>query len=63
MSWSCVSWLGPVRTATGGLMRHKVQAVVIGMVLLVSTASATPAAWAAGSPLIRPSTMCSVRPA
>jgi putative ABC transport system permease protein len=36
-----VSWLGPVRTATGGLMRHKVQAVVIGMVLLVSTASAT----------------------
>jgi putative ABC transport system permease protein len=36
-----VSWFGPVRTATGGLMRHKVQAVVIGMVLLVSTASAT----------------------
>jgi putative ABC transport system permease protein len=36
-----VSWSGPVRTATGGLMRHKVQAVVIGMVLLVSTASAT----------------------
>ena len=33
--------VGPVRTATGGLMRHKVQAVVIGMVLLVSTASAT----------------------
>jgi len=36
-----VSWLGPIRTATGGLLRHKVQAVVIGMVLLVSTASAT----------------------
>jgi hypothetical protein len=33
--------VGPVRTATGGLLRHKVQAVVIGMVLLVSTASAT----------------------
>ena len=36
-----VSWFGPIRTATGGLMRHKVQAVVIGLVLLVSTASAT----------------------
>jgi putative ABC transport system permease protein len=36
-----MSWLGPVRTATGGLLRHKVQAVVLGMVLLVSTASAT----------------------
>jgi putative ABC transport system permease protein len=36
-----MSWFGPVRTATGGLMRHKVQAVVLGMVLLVSTASAT----------------------
>jgi len=36
-----VSWFGPVRTATGGMLRHKVQAVVIGMVLLVSTASAT----------------------
>jgi putative ABC transport system permease protein len=36
-----VSWFGPVRTATGGLLRHKVQAVVLGMVLLVSTASAT----------------------
>ena len=36
-----MSWFGPVRTATGGMMRHKVQAVVIGMVLLVSTASAT----------------------
>ena len=36
-----MSWFGPVRTATGGMMRHKVQAVVIAMVLLVSTASAT----------------------
>ena len=36
-----MSWLGAVRTATGGMLRHKVQAVVIGMVLLVSTASAT----------------------
>jgi putative ABC transport system permease protein len=36
-----VSWFGPVRTATGGMMRHKVQAVVLGLVLLVSTASAT----------------------
>src|ERR1700729_676843 len=36
-----MSWFGPVRTATGGLMRHEVQAIVIDMVLLVSTASAT----------------------
>jgi putative ABC transport system permease protein len=36
-----MNWLGAVRTATGGLLRHKVQAVVIGMVLLISTASAT----------------------
>src|ERR1019366_4896528 len=36
-----MSWLGPIRTASGGLLRHKVQAVVLGMVLLVSTASAT----------------------
>jgi putative ABC transport system permease protein len=36
-----MSWFGPVRTATGGMRRHKVQAVVLGMVLLVSTASAT----------------------
>ena len=36
-----MSWLGAIRTATGGMTRHKVQAVVIGMVLLVSTASAT----------------------
>jgi putative ABC transport system permease protein len=36
-----MSWLGPIRTATGGLLRHKMQAVVIAMVLLVSTASAT----------------------
>ena len=34
-------WFGAVRTATGGMLRHKVQAVVLGMVLLVSTASAT----------------------
>jgi putative ABC transport system permease protein len=36
-----MSWLGAVRTASGGLARHKVQAVVIGLVLLVATASAT----------------------
>jgi len=36
-----MSWLGAVGTATGGMLRHKVQAIVIGMVLLVSTASAT----------------------
>ena len=36
-----MSWFGAIRTATGGLRRHKVQAVVIAMVLLVSTASAT----------------------
>ena len=36
-----MNWLGAVRTATGGMLRHKVQAVVIGMVLLISTASAT----------------------
>jgi putative ABC transport system permease protein len=34
-------WMGAVRTASGGVLRHKVQSVVIGMVLLVSTASAT----------------------
>jgi putative ABC transport system permease protein len=34
-------WLGVVRTASGGMLRHKVQAVVIGAVLLTSTASAT----------------------
>jgi putative ABC transport system permease protein len=34
-------WLAAIRTATGGLRRHKLQATVIGMVLLVSTASAT----------------------
>jgi putative ABC transport system permease protein len=38
MSWP---WLGPVRTAAGGVLRHKVQAVAIGLVVLVSTASAT----------------------
>jgi putative ABC transport system permease protein len=36
-----MSGIGPVRTAAGGILRHKVQAVVIGTVLLVSTASAT----------------------
>jgi putative ABC transport system permease protein len=36
-----VNWLGAVRTATGGMLRHKVQTVVLGMVLLISTASAT----------------------
>jgi putative ABC transport system permease protein len=36
-----VNWLSAVRTATGGMLRHKVQAVVLGLVLLVSTASAT----------------------
>jgi hypothetical protein len=36
-----MSWFSSVRTATGGLLRHKMQAVVIAMVLLVSTASAT----------------------
>ncbi len=36
-----MSGFGAVRTATGGMLRHKVQAVVIGMVLLISTASAT----------------------
>jgi putative ABC transport system permease protein len=36
-----MSWLGAVRTASGGMLRHKVQAVAIGLVLLVSTASAT----------------------
>jgi hypothetical protein len=36
-----VNWFGAIRTATGGVLRHKVQAVVLAMVLLVSTASAT----------------------
>ena len=36
-----MSWAGSVRTASGGPFRHKVQAFVLGMVLLVSTASAT----------------------
>ena len=38
---SGTSWAGSVAAASGGMLRHKVQAVVIGMVLLVSTASAT----------------------
>src|SRR5450756_3118410 len=35
------TWFGVVRTASGGILRHKVQAVVIAAVLLVATASAT----------------------
>ena len=35
------TWLGPVRTAAGGIRRHKVQTIVITVVLLVATASAT----------------------
>jgi putative ABC transport system permease protein len=35
------SWLGPVRTASGGMRRHKVQTIVIAVVLFVATASAT----------------------
>jgi putative ABC transport system permease protein len=34
------NWLGPVRTASGGMRRHKVQAIVIAAVLFVATASA-----------------------
>src|SRR5690242_17433053 len=41
MSWPRRHWLGPVRTAAGGMRRHKVQAIAIGLVVLVSTASAT----------------------
>ena len=40
-NWPSKNWLGAIRTATGGMLRHKVQAVVLAMVLLVSTASAT----------------------
>ena len=40
-NWTLRNWLGPVRTAAGGVLRHKVQAVAIGLVVLVSTASAT----------------------
>jgi putative ABC transport system permease protein len=36
-----MSWTGAIRTATGGMLRHKVQALVIGLVLLIATASAT----------------------
>jgi putative ABC transport system permease protein len=36
-----MSFLAPVRTASGGIFRHKVQAFVLTMVLLISTASAT----------------------
>jgi len=34
-------WLSVVRTASGGVLRHKVQAVVIVAVLFIATASAT----------------------
>jgi putative ABC transport system permease protein len=34
-------WLGVVATASGGVLRHKVQAVVIVAVLFIATASAT----------------------
>jgi len=36
-----MNWVGAIRTASGGMLRHKVQGVVIGMVLVISTASAT----------------------
>jgi putative ABC transport system permease protein len=36
-----MSWAGAIRTAMGGILRHKVQAVVIGLVLLIATGSAT----------------------
>jgi putative ABC transport system permease protein len=36
-----MSWFGAIRTATGGVMRHKVQAIALSVVLLVATASAT----------------------
>ena len=36
-----MSRAGAVRTAAGGVLRHKVQAIVIAVVLLASTASAT----------------------
>jgi putative ABC transport system permease protein len=35
------SWLGPVRTASGGIRRRKVATIVIAVVLFVATASAT----------------------
>ncbi len=34
------SWLGPVAVASGGVLRHKVQTVVIAAVLFIATASA-----------------------
>jgi putative ABC transport system permease protein len=36
-----MSWAGAIRTATGGVLRHKVQALVIVLVVLIATASAT----------------------
>jgi putative ABC transport system permease protein len=41
MNGSARNWFGAIRTASGGMLRHKVQTVVLGLVLLVSTASAT----------------------
>ena len=38
---SAANWLSVVRTASGGMLRHKVQAVVIVAVLVIATASAT----------------------
>jgi putative ABC transport system permease protein len=35
------NWLSPVRTASGGVLRHKVQALVLVAVLFIATASAT----------------------
>ena len=40
-SWPIRSWLSSVRTASGGMRRHTVQAIAIGLVVLISTASAT----------------------
>lgn len=35
-----MSWFAAIRTAAGGIRRHTVQALVLGVVLLISTASA-----------------------
>ncbi len=40
-SWPIRSWLSSVRTASGGMRRHTVQAIAISLVVLISTASAT----------------------
>jgi putative ABC transport system permease protein len=34
------AWLGPVRTASGGVRRHKLQTLVVAAVLFIATASA-----------------------